>query len=201
MKRKVLIISLILIVSVGGIVSWRFLSHNKVSNLEPKQEVIEKIESDEVIGKTAEVVENKEANEEKASDKDDTVIENKLPNEPIKQELKEKPKTDSKPKTNSSAVVRKPEVETTPKEVPEIKEEPKVEPKVEPKIDVELEKLKKGLFKTEAECLQKGIDISLTDTVNISGSYCESVAYKGQIIGYKLYIRYSSGEYKIFMNE
>ena len=64
----------------------------------------------------------------------------------------------------------------------------------EPEYDEEYYRLKSKTFETTRECWDKGIEISLTDTVNINGTYCESVGYKGELIGYKLFIIYKTGE-------
>ena len=88
---------------------------------------------------------------------------------------------------------------------PEVKDEqPKVDvpPKEEePQVDDEYNRLIAGTFPTNESCTAKGLEVALSDTVNISGSMCETVAYKGKIIGYKLYIRYSNGEYKHYPNK
>ena len=58
----------------------------------------------------------------------------------------------------------------------------------------ELDKLKINTFVTNEECQNKGIEINLTDMVNITSTFCESVAYKGELIGYKLYLIYKDGK-------
>ena len=89
---------------------------------------------------------------------------------------------------------------------PEINiESPKEEPKQEEIIiempsdnteDLTLQELKSHTFPTYQDCQKKGIEIALTDTVGIDRTYCESVGYKGELVGYKLFIIYATGEIK-----
>ena len=89
---------------------------------------------------------------------------------------------------------------------PEINiESPKEEPKQEEIIieipsdnteDLTLQELKSHTFPTYQDCQKKGIEIGLTDTVGIDRTYCESVGYKGELVGYKLFIIYATGEIK-----
>ncbi len=89
---------------------------------------------------------------------------------------------------------------------PEINiESPKEEPKQEEIIieipsdnteDLTLQELKNHTFPTYQDCQKKGIEIALTDTVGIERTYCESVGYKGELVGYKLFIIYATGEIK-----
>ena len=59
----------------------------------------------------------------------------------------------------------------------------------------EYEKLKKDTYPTYEDCANKGIQLSIADETNsIVGSYCETLAYQGKLVGYKLYLRYESGE-------
>lgn len=59
----------------------------------------------------------------------------------------------------------------------------------------EYEKLKKDTYLTYEDCINKGIQLSINDETNtIVGSYCESLAYQGKLVGYKLYLRYESGK-------
>ena len=86
-----------------------------------------------------------------------------------------------------------------------INESPKEEPKQEEVIieipsdnseDLTLKELKSHTFPTYQDCQTKGIEIGLTDTVGIEKTYCESVGYKGELVGYKLFIIYATGEIK-----
>ena len=62
--------------------------------------------------------------------------------------------------------------------------------------DLTLQELKSHTFPTYQDCQKKGIEIALTDTVGIERTYCESVGYKGELVGYKLFIIYATGEIK-----
>ena len=62
--------------------------------------------------------------------------------------------------------------------------------------DLTLQELKSHTFPTYQDCQKKGIEIGLTDTVGIDRTYCESVGYKGELVGYKLFIIYATGEIK-----
>ena len=83
-------------------------------------------------------------------------------------------------------------------DTPKTEDDPKVN---EPQDDDEYNRLIAGTFPTNESCTAKGLEVALSDTVNVAGSSCETVAYKGKIIGYKLYIRYSDGEYKYYPNK
>ena len=79
------------------------------------------------------------------------------------------------------------------KVVEETKQVEKVEQEEKTEVDEEYERLMKQVeYATYEECLQAGFDIALTDTVNILGFDPVEIIYKGEVIGYKLKIRYTN---------
>ena len=65
------------------------------------------------------------------------------------------------------------------------------ESKQENEVDDEYLRLMQRLFKTNSECLQKGIELGFED-LEIINTYCQSYGYKGKIIGYELYLVYQN---------
>lgn len=74
-------------------------------------------------------------------------------------------------------------------------EETPIPPK-ETEKDEKYYQIKKSVFSTVEDCNEKGMEIALSDTVNILGNTCFSVSYNGEIIGYDLYIRYADGRFE-----
>lgn len=202
MKKKLILVMLCVVFLASSFVIWKCFKKTDDEKLKKQaKEVLEIQQPEESVAKeeNAEVVEKIE---QETVNEPEKTIDSTSSNKAIKEEPKNINNNQSQSKDSEDKSNKIPQnTESNVNNIPEVKNEPKVEEKIESKEDKELENLQRGLFKTEAEALQKGIEISLTDTVGISGSYCESVAYQGKIIGYKLYIRYSNGEYKIFMNE
>lgn len=63
----------------------------------------------------------------------------------------------------------------------------------ENKIDLEYENLLKQVeYANYDECLDVGFKKALEDTVNILGFSCPYIAYKGEIIGYRLQLDYTN---------
>lgn len=64
----------------------------------------------------------------------------------------------------------------------------------------EYEEMKKIYrYKTSSECYQASLEVIATDTENIKNAVCESGAYKGELVGYKMIIKYNNGTNKIYM--
>lgn len=76
----------------------------------------------------------------------------------------------------------------------EVKEQPKEEIiKQEIEIDTELERFKEQVeYATYDSCMEVGFEKSLEDTVGILGFSCQYIAYKGEILGYKLILNYTN---------
>lgn len=76
----------------------------------------------------------------------------------------------------------------------EVKEQPKEEiVKQEIVVDAELERLKAQVeYATYDSCMEVGFEKSLEDTVGILGFSCQYIAYKGEILGYKLILNYTN---------
>lgn len=76
----------------------------------------------------------------------------------------------------------------------EVKEQPKEETiKQEIVIDAELERLKSQVeYATYDSCMEVGFEKSLEDTVGILGFSCQYIAYKGEVLGYKLILNYTN---------
>lgn len=76
----------------------------------------------------------------------------------------------------------------------EVKEQPKEEiAKQEIVVDAELERLKAQVeYATYDSCMEIGFEKSLEDTVGILGFSCQYIAYKGEILGYKLILNYTN---------
>ena len=76
----------------------------------------------------------------------------------------------------------------------EVKEQPKEETiKQEIVIDAELERLKAQVeYATYDSCMEVGFEKSLEDTVGILGFSCQYIAYKGEVLGYKLILNYTN---------
>ena len=100
-----------------------------------------------------------------------------------KSEVKEEKKEEVQPKTK----------EETSKTIEIVIEEPK---EADYKNDPEYIKMKKELFSSKDECLKKGIDLNFSDSENIASTMCTSESYKGNEVGFRLYIRYKDGTYK-----
>lgn len=66
----------------------------------------------------------------------------------------------------------------------------------------EYDELKKQTYPTFDDCINKGIQIAIEDDTNtVLGSYCETLAYHGKLVGYKLYIKYENGELKQYIEQ
>lgn len=65
-----------------------------------------------------------------------------------------------------------------------------------PQVDQELERLKSLIkYKTSQECFDASIDVSFEyeNNENFKHTACESFAYKGQLLGYRMLIYYNDG--------
>ena len=61
------------------------------------------------------------------------------------------------------------------------------------KVDLEYENLLKQVeYSTYDECMDIGFEKALEDTINILGFSCPYIAYKGEIIGYRLQLDYTN---------
>ena len=94
-------------------------------------------------------------------------------------ETKEETVVEKQPPINTESNV----VEETPEIIEEIKEE----------VDNELEKLKKQVeYSTYDECMNIGFEEAIKDPIGILGFSCPYIAYKGEIIGYRLQLDYTN---------
>lgn len=65
-----------------------------------------------------------------------------------------------------------------------------------PQVDQELERLKNLIkYKTSQECYEASIDVSFQylDNENFKHTACQSFAYKGELLGYRMLIYYKDG--------
>lgn len=65
-----------------------------------------------------------------------------------------------------------------------------------PQVDQELERLKSLIkYKTSQECYEASIDVSFQylDNENFKHTACQSFAYKGELLGYRMLIYYKDG--------
>lgn len=105
---------------------------------------------------------------------------------------------------NSSSVKKEsnPQINTQKNIVVEQREEVKQEVYEQPKndtvkqeivVDAELERLKAQVeYATYDSCMEVGFEKSLEDTVGILGFSCQYIAYKGEVLGYKLILNYTN---------
>lgn len=214
MKKFLLVIAIVL--SFGITVDIFYKQKNPVENYKP----VEKVENNNFFSESEKVLEspienekdeiddkfqNQIASTENSKGTEDEPIANigqTIP-EKVADKNTEIPKTEQKvevdivEKTNDVPTSKQEEVEEEPLENSFPQEIPKeeVKPEVEDveKEDSELEKYQQQVeFATYDECMNKGFEESLKDTVNIFGFSCPYIAYKGQILGYRLNLDYSN---------
>lgn len=226
MKKKVLftillIIILLISVYIGYIMSKKISTKKvdkkfeiiiKESNKnELTDEIIEKIEEKNVVleqkseEKTTEVIKaNPEVSNSSASKsnsmKSSKNKQNKSSTSKVKENIKtvQESKSEGTKTENYSSNDEETKIEVNkPKEDNKIIEIVVEEPKESDyKNDPEYIKMKKELFSSKNECLKKGIDLNFSDSENIASTMCTSESYKGNEVGFRLYIRYKDGTYK-----
>lgn len=219
MKRKVIVIIVAILVGIliGYIIYSKTNNYNSIRKIDVIVVENEKTEDkDEGGSEILEPTITKESNLELSED--DTSIKSKEQTSSVKNNNKQNNnvgnkqiKEDNNVSSNvdiSPPSERKEEIilNNEDNKQPEINiESPKEEPKQEEIIieipsdnteDLTLQELKNHTFPTYQNCQKKGIEIALTDTVGIERTYCESVGYKGELVGYKLFIIYATGEIK-----
>lgn len=71
---------------------------------------------------------------------------------------------------------------------------------IPPQVDEELERLKKLCPYTSQSCMDASIDVSLNNTSdpNFKHTACESMAYKGQLVGFCMLIYYNDNTWKYY---
>ena len=195
MYKKVFI--LILVVYVCGISIFSYktykqedktISNKQIENIEIIEEqdfvdvpIVEETSQEEPVEekkveiKIEPVIENKkEIIKEEKVIKDDT---QKDANNSIKQSTEEKEVVVNKEEDSKQEITNEDEI----KEV-----------EVE-KVDLEYENLLKQVeYSTYDECMNIGFEKALEDTINILGFSCPYIAYKGEIIGYRLVLNYTN---------
>ena len=210
MKRKVIFI--IIVVLVGTLIGYIIYSKTNNYNSIRKIDVIvvenEKTEDKDEGG--SEILEppiTKESNLELSED--DTSIKSKeqtssvkksnnVENKQIKEDNNVSSNVDiSPPSERKEEIILNNEDNKQPEiNIESPKEEIIIEMPSDNTEDLTLQELKNHTFPTYQDCQKKGIEIALTDTVGIERTYCESVGYKGELVGYKLFIIYATGEIK-----
>jgi len=214
MKKFLLVIAIGLV--LGMTVDIFYKQNNPVENYKS----VEKSENDSFFSESEEVIENLDASE--AIENNDKIqneimsIENsnEIKDEPIAninsivpEKVVDKNTTTSKPeqkdeieieeKTNDTPTSKQEEVNDEPLEnsFPQENSKEEINSEVQnvEKEDTELEKYQQQVeFATYEECMNKGFEESLKDTVNIFGFSCPYIVYKGQILGYRLNLDYSN---------
>lgn len=212
MKKFVLITVLVIVIGGSSVVAIKFAkqetSNSVVYEEMPKIEekiddnIVPKIEEESVVEEekvveskkettsTNQVKENVVVQEEtKSSSTNKTEKAEKIVEETKQNENKQQEKIQQ---NDTKSDIEENQEENTPV-VEESKQVEKVEQEKKPEVDEEYERLMKQVeYATYEECLQAGFDIALTDTVNILGFDPVEIIYKGEVIGYKLKIRYTN---------
>ena len=217
MKRNVIFI--IIAILVGILIGYIIYSKTNNYNSIRKIDVIV-VENDKIEDKGgSEILDPPIANDNNLElSEDDTSIKSKEQTSSIKNNNQQSNKNEKKQVKENNNISSNVDISLPSKKKeeiisnnednkqPEINiESPKEEPKQEEIIiempsdnteDLTLQELKSHTFPIYQDCQKKGIEIALTDTVGIERTYCESVGYKGELVGYKLFIIYATGEIK-----
>ena len=210
MKRKVIVIIIAILVGIliGYIIYSKTNNYNSIRKIDVIVVENEKTEDKDEGG--SEILEppiTKESNLELSED--DTSIKSKeqtssvkksnnVENKQIKEDNNVSSNVDiSPPSEKKEEIISSNEDNKQPEiNIESPKEEIIIEMPSDNTEDLTLQELKSHTFPTYQDCQKKGIEIALTDTVGIERTYCESVGYKGELVGYKLFIIYATGEIK-----
>lgn len=149
---------------------------------------IEKTEQEEAIEET----DNSFSVSKSEKNTNEEVIHNKPTEQKSQNKVEQK-------KITSVTDEQKP-IEEVKKEALPIENTQVVEDNTSQKVDLEEMRNSLGLFKTISECSDKGLEVSFEDVVNILSTYCESYAYGGELVGYKLFLKYSD-HYEQYFNK
>ena len=198
MYKKVFI--LILVVCVCGISIYLYKTYkpdNKtISNKEIKyNEITEEKDLVDVPVVEEETPQEEPVEEKKEETEIKPIIENKkeiITEEKVEQGIKE----DTSKDTNNSIkqpIGEKEVVVNKEDSKQEITNEDEIEEVEVEKVDLEYENLLKQVeYSTYDECMDIGFEKALEDTINILGFSCPYIAYKGEIIGYRLQLNYTN---------
>jgi hypothetical protein len=169
---------------IGLIISTAFIGvsilvmHNKKIEKDIINYPNEEVESIEINNSTNNI--KKEISE--------TIIDDNVGNDIIPPTNNDKKQTEEQPKkptTNNTPTINQNEKsnnETKPSEIPT----------EQPQVDQELEKAKARVeYKAFEDCQTKGFEISFSDS-KLLGFSCPYIAYKGQILGYRLQLDYTN---------
>lgn len=209
MKKIVLITVLVIVIGGSSVVAIKFAKQETSNSVvyEEMPKIEEKIE-DNIVPEIVEgsvveeekVVESKKETTSTKQVKENVVVQEEIKSDSTnKTEKVEKIPEETKQNENRQQEIiqqnnTKSDIEEKQEEVvEETKQVEKVEQEKKPEVDEEYERLMKQVeYATYEECLQAGFDIALTDTVNILGFDPVEIIYKGEVIGYKLKIRYTN---------
>lgn len=185
--KKIIIFLSVMVVLAGSVIYLGTTRKNaskqeQVSINEQEMEEDTKQAVQEVVEEQLEQIVAKE----ETSKPEKSVIEPKESKTTSKQEVKQ-----SKPDITEASENEKKTEEKLQPVIPQEKPREQahiVQPEV---VDHEYERLKKQVeYATYQECLDAGFKIAIQDTVNILGFTPQEIAYKGEILGYKLHIDY-----------
>lgn len=186
MYKKVFI--LILVVCVCGISIFSYKTYKQEDkNISNKQiENIEIIEEQDLVD--VPVVEEK-----KEETKIEPIIENKKETTKEEKVIKEDTQKDTNNSTKQPTEEKEIVINKEEDSKQEITNEDEIKEVEVEKVDLEYENLLKQVeYSTYDECMDIGFEKALEDTINILGFSCPYIAYKGEIIGYRLVLNYTN---------
>lgn len=187
MKKIIVLLSVVIVLAGGivylGTVQKNILKQEQTGISERKMEDDTKQDVQEVVEELPEQIVPKD----EISKQEESVLEPKESKTTTNQEVKQS-KPDIKEASGNEKKTEEKSQSVTPQEKP--KEQA---PITQPEVDYEYERLKKQVeYVTYQECLDAGFKIALQDTVKILGFTPQEIAYKGEILGYKLHIDYAN---------
>ena len=191
MYKKVFI--LILVVCVCGISIFSYKTYKQedktISNKQIENiEIIEEQDLVDVPVVEEETQQEETVEEKKEETKIEPIIENKKETTKEEKVIKE----DTPKDTNNSTKQPTEEKEIITNKEEDSKQDITNEEEIK-EVEVEYENLLKQVeYSTYDECMDIGFEKALEDTINILGFSCPYIAYKGEIIGYRLVLNYTN---------
>ena len=194
MYKKVFI--LILVVCVCGICIFSYKTYKQEDKTISNKQIenIEIIEEQDLVDISVEETPQEEPVEEKKEEtKIEPIIENKKETTKEEKVIKEDTQKDTNNSTKQPTEEKEIVINKEEDSKQEITNEDEIKEVEVEKVDLEYENLLKQVeYSTYDECMDIGFEKALEDTINILGFSCPYIAYKGEIIGYRLVLNYTN---------
>jgi len=194
MKKKVILVSILVI----GVVVIYLQTKNYVKEKEQANVIIKSNDENVLNNLQSDEIKIEDSQEEQEEDQIQENKVNEIQEKRVMEKTSKKEEVKSS-KINENVITSNNTYKEVSKEVEKVPEETGENPKETiPEIDLQYEELKKKIsFKDYQSCSAKSVDLALeyayNGDENFQNTFCESVAYNGELLGYSLTIFFRDG--------